>query len=227
MEQAISKSKPILQEAVTLDREEKNMEAVEKYTEGVSLLLEAIYYAEEDAKGKLREIACKYISRAEGLKGRARLKVDHLEQRKIKDGSTGHGYDKVFASCLDNKVTTVTVEDAYIIAHHQIQNFVRFCELCVSKLENLKKISLITQKDVLNVDAFSELSRSLERFGIKLEVTFKSTLHDREIRFDNGWIVKIGRGLDYFKNPGRYGLGMSDLNFRSCHETTVDIFRMV
>jgi len=41
----------------------------------------------------------------------------------------------------------------------------------------------------------------------------------------NGWVIKIGRGLDYFKAPeGKFVLGSCDLELRPCLETTVDIF---
>lgn len=41
----------------------------------------------------------------------------------------------------------------------------------------------------------------------------------------NGWIIKIGRGLDYFKPPnGKFVLGACDLELRPCSETTIDIF---
>lgn len=38
-------------------------------------------------------------------------------------------------------------------------------------------------------------------------------------------MIKIGRGLDYFKAPeGKFVLGSCDLELRRCMETTVDIF---
>ena len=45
-------------------------------------------------------------------------------------------------------------------------------------------------------------------------------------RFNNGWVVKIGRGLDYIKNtPHKFvGLGVHDFDYRHCLQTTVDIF---
>jgi hypothetical protein len=57
-----------------------------------------------------------------------------------------------------------------------------------------------------------------------VEVVYSEVLHDREIRLDNGWIIKIGRGLDYFKPVDRHCLGWSDYYFRPCKATTVDIF---
>lgn len=49
--------------------------------------------------------------------------------------------------------------------------------------ENLKEQKL----------AFNELSESLRQYGVTLTVVYNSLLHDREIIFDNGWIIKIGR----------------------------------
>ena len=43
------------------------------------------------------------------------------------------------------------------------------------------------------------------------------------LRLDNGWIVKIGRGLDiYKKQEGDFD--PNDLDARRCKKTTVDIF---
>lgn len=59
----------------------------------------------------------------------------------------------------------------------------------------------------------------------RLEIGFSQTLYDREIRFSNGWVIKIGRGLDYFKPPpGKFCIGFCDFDLRECHETVVDIY---
>ncbi|CAF5105244.1 unnamed protein product, partial [Rotaria magnacalcarata] len=42
---------------------------------------------------------------------------------------------------------------------------------------------------------------------------------------NNGWIVKIGRGLDFYKPPeSKLSIGYYDLDLRPCHQTTIDIF---
>lgn len=70
-----------------------------------------------------------------------------------------------------------------------------------------------------------EIKESLRSHNVVLEINYSSSIHDREIRFNNGWVIKIGRGLDYFKKPqGHFSLGYCDLDLRPCHETTVDIF---
>jgi len=37
-------------------------------------------------------------------------------------------------------------------------------------------------------------------------------------------MIKIGRGLDYFKKAERFSIGYYDFDLRPCKETTVDIF---
>ena len=97
----------------------------------------------------------------------------------------------------------MSVEDPYIRAHHQIVNFLRFCELCVKKCENLKHIKLITTSDnsADQESKLSELKKSLRERSVELSWEMSPTLHDREVRLDTGWIVKIGRGLDIYKPP--------------------------
>ncbi len=61
---------------------------------------------------------------------------------------------------------------------------------------------------------------------VALEVAVNEYMHDREIRIDNGWIVKIGRGLDFFQKPDSwFSVGANDLSLRRCLETKVDIYR--
>ena len=61
---------------------------------------------------------------------------------------------------------------------------------------------------------------------VELKVLINENLHDREIRFDNGWVIKIGRGLDFFQKPDLwFGIGANDLTLRRCLETKVDVFK--
>jgi ATP-dependent Lon protease len=72
----------------------------------------------------------------------------------------------------------------------------------------------------------ADLQQSLLEQDIVLELEFSATLHDREIRIDNGWVIKIGRGLDFYQKPTSwFEVGANDLSLRKCLETKVDIFR--
>ena len=113
----------------------------------------------------------------------------------------------------------------------QIKNFIRFCETAV-KRGPVEKIKLVTgyddEEQRLEVeDALASLRDSLIERGVELEVRFSDTIHDREIRTDHGWVIKIGRGLDFYQKPESWhALGVYDLDLRPCRETKVDIFRV-
>ena len=71
-----------------------------------------------------------------------------------------------------------------------------------------------------------ELKQSLLELDVELEIELNPNMHDREIRIDNGWTIKIGRGLDFYQKPGTwFEIGAHDLTLRKCLETKVDIFR--
>ena len=99
------------------------------------------------------------------------------------------------------------------------------------KVGSIKKIDLVTGYDdntqLAEIhEKLSDLKQSLLEIDIMLEVTLNSNLHDREIRIDNGWVVKIGRGLDFYQRPSNwFEIGTNDLSLRKCLETKVDIFK--
>lgn len=156
---------------------------------------------------------------------------DLLEERHftIMYGDTGHTYESIVGPYLAN-ARSLVVEDPYIRMTHQMQNFVRFCE-AVLKHSNVKSIQLVTNSgDSDNWTEMSErldeLKQSLLERDVELSVEVNPKLHDREIRIDNGWTVKIGRGLDIYQKPdGWFSVGANDLSLRPCLETKVDIFR--
>ena len=144
-------------------------------------------------------------------------------------GDVGHSYESIIGPYLRG-AKTVVIEDPYIRLQHQIQNFVRFCE-CVLKAGTVKKINLITGYDdnmqLADIaEKLDELKQSLLEMDVELEVKLNPNMHDREIRLDNGWVIKIGRGLDFYQKPGGwFEVGANDLSLRKCLETKVDIFQ--
>jgi ATP-dependent Lon protease len=145
-------------------------------------------------------------------------------------GDTGYSYESILGPYLQG-AKSVVIEDPYIRLQHQIQNFVRFCET-VLKAGTVKKINLITGYDdktqVADIaEKVDELKQSLLELDVELEVKLNPNIHDREIRLDNGWVIKIGRGLDFYQKPGGwFEVGANDLSLRKCLETKVDIFRV-
>ncbi|WP_435549669.1 BREX system Lon protease-like protein BrxL [Desulfobacterium sp. N47] len=141
----------------------------------------------------------------------------------------GFSYETIIGPYLKG-AKEITIEDPYIRAPHQIQNFIRFCETIVKHV-TIRKINLITSyDDKTNIsemrDSLEELKQSLLEIDIILDIKLDSNLHDREICIDNGWIVKIGRGLDFFQKPTSwFEIGVNDLSLRKCLETKIDIYK--
>ncbi|HSH83474.1 MAG TPA: BREX system Lon protease-like protein BrxL [Herpetosiphonaceae bacterium] len=144
-------------------------------------------------------------------------------------GDTGQSYESIIGPYLEG-ARSVVIEEPYIRAQHQMQNFVRFCETLVVN-SVIKQIRLVTNPgdDMTRAeveDKLGELKQSLLEIDIVLEIEFNPNLHDREIRLDNGWVIKIGRGLDFYQRPESwFHIGANDLSLRRCLETKVDIFR--
>lgn len=161
-----------------------------------------------------------------GAPAAAELKEQHFN---ILYGDTGYSYESILGPYLRGAQALV-IEDPYIRLQHQLQNFVRFCET-VLKAGTVKKISLVTGYDDKTQlaeigEKLEELKQSLLELDVELEVKLNPNIHDREIRLDNGWVIKIGRGLDFYQKPnGWFEVGANDLSLRKCLETKVDIFR--
>ena len=143
-------------------------------------------------------------------------------------GDTGHSYESIIGPYLIG-AKSVIIEDPYIRLQHQIQNFVRFCET-VLQSGTVKKIELVTGYDDKTQlaeihEKLDDLKQSLLEMDVVLDVKFNPNMHDREIRLDNGWVIKIGRGLDIYQRPGSwFEVGSNDLRLRKCLETKVDIY---
>lgn len=145
-------------------------------------------------------------------------------------GDTGHSYESIIGPYLSG-AKSVVIEDPYIRLQHQIQNFVRFCET-VLRSGTVKKIDLVTGYDDKTQlseihEKLDDLKQSLLEVDVVLDVKLNSNMHDREIRLDNGWVIKIGRGLDFYQRPSSwFEVGASDLSLRKCLETKVDIYKV-
>ncbi|XP_029386664.1 MIT domain-containing protein 1 isoform X3 [Echeneis naucrates] len=194
----------VLKRAVELDQAGRFQESLVCYQEGIQLLLDALKAVKEESKkGHYRDKIKGYMDRAEQIKvhvNQMKEEGKYHEQIRISEDATGYSYEALFKAYISSVLTEVWVEDPYIRHTHQADS---------------------SQQS----SALAELKESLSDQGVTLDLQYSSTIHDREIRFDNGWIIKIGRGLDYFKRPkGRFSVGYCDYDLRHCQETTVDIF---
>ncbi|TKR82295.1 hypothetical protein L596_016038 [Steinernema carpocapsae] len=190
------------------------LKAAVKYYEVAILLQEASKALANEDSQKVSTCVAKNISLME------RFTKVVFKTTKIVNNSTGQSFEKVFGCCFNDRLTSVIVEDPYIISHNQVQLFMKLCELLASRASSLKIITLVTRPEA-QIQKFDGLKASLLKKEITLIISKKDTIHDREIVFDNGWIVKIGRGLDIFKKPF-----MENQAERLCKETTVEVIKL-
>lgn len=229
----------LLVKAVELDEKGRWTESLNYYQEGVTALLKYVQDLcnKEDQK-KIRDKIETYIGRAEKLKEKLELKKklgDYHEQIVIENNAKGYSYDRIFSRFLDENVETIDISDAYIHNVCQCYNFLQFCELAIKSCVNLKTINLVTtfadrpqsgtkSDRERQQGSLKQIETSLRQHRVTLNVNYSNVLHDREIVLSNGWIIKIGRGLDYFKHVPEFSIGFTDLSLRTCKETKVDIF---
>ncbi|GAB0099851.1 MIT domain-containing protein [Sergentomyia squamirostris] len=220
----------LLMKAVDFDKSGRRMEAIKLYEEGANLLARTAQDQTDPAKKRHYEAKIKeYRSRAQFLKDQLK-KLSSLGEVKDKihivENSKGHSYRSVFGKYLNVAVNEILLEESYLEKYHQLTNLVMFCELAVSNCSNLKFISVRTAKSSApeQMEAFRQLQESLKEKGISFSVEFVDHIHDRQIILSNGYIVKIGRGLDYFKKvENKFSLGINDYDFRECKECNVDV----
>jgi len=149
---------------------------------------------------------------------------------RIHYGATGYSYETIFGEYVAG-AEEIVVEDPYIRHHHQVVNFVRFCEMAV-RFGPPKKMILVTkfdtpEEEVEAMTKLATLAESLKIYGVTLQIKKNPAMHDREVRFSNGWKVKIGRGFDIYQKPEDWlAIGANDLDLRPCLETNVDVIRI-
>jgi ATP-dependent Lon protease len=154
------------------------------------------------------------------------LREQHYE---IQDGATGYTYERIFRPYLDT-AEEIRMEDPHIRKPYQIDNLVRFCALAV-RIGRVKKIALVTGEDFgEDLDEINSRLESLRRDlggrDIALEWRRDEKLHDREMHLDNGWVIKIGRGLDIYQKPESWvSVAAADFSLRPCRQTKVDVFK--
>jgi ATP-dependent Lon protease len=140
-------------------------------------------------------------------------------------GDRGGSYRTLFFDHLQRS-KIIHIEDPYIRSHYQVVNFLRFCELCV-ELGTVEKVTLVTsyESELEKQEVLAKLTtieNSISEHGIELKLEFSNTLHDRTIRSDNGWTIKLGRGLDIYQSPEDWlEIGANDLDLRRLRETSI------
>jgi len=143
----------------------------------------------------------------------------------IKEGEMGYSYASLFGPYL-NGAKEIVLVDPYIRLAFQIDNFIAFANI-IEPGEDEISLHLVTsaddeyqERDIR--EKLSHLADELSRQGIKFSFEFSRTIHARSIKLDNGWEIKLDRGLDIFQKPEvRHSLATADQTKRKCRETEI------
>ena len=141
--------------------------------------------------------------------------------REFQENQRGVSYEKLFFPYLRG-ASEVTVVDPYIRLPHQGRNLVDLLALLAASKDPADEIvvRLVTtpvqgeheQQHLLMLKTIQDSAASA---GIRFNVVWDDTIHDRSIRTDHGWKIILGRGLDIFqKSHGQFDLGARRQEFR-------------
>lgn len=154
-----------------------------------------------------------------GVPASESLLEGHLE---FQENQRGISYDTLLLPYLQGS-SEISIIDPYIRLPHQGRNLVDLLALLAVKKEPAEEISvtLVTKEDTSDPEhrqllMLDYIQGSAAAFGIKFNVAWDETIHDRSIRADNGWKILLGRGLDIFQkgSNSHYDLSFHKQEFR-------------
>ncbi|MBN7498404.1 BREX system Lon protease-like protein BrxL [Mycobacteroides abscessus] len=142
--------------------------------------------------------------------------------REFQENQRGVSYENLLLPYLRG-AAELNIVDPYIRAPHQGRNLVDLLAVLASAKDPADEISvtLVTKEDkpeyqqqqLLMLKAIQDGAASV---GIKFNVQWDESIHDRSIRADNGWKILLGRGLDIFQkgSGSQFDIGSRRQEFR-------------
>lgn len=150
-----------------------------------------------------------------------------VNRLRVREGTTGWPFEKVFAPHLLKGTTKIRLVDPYLANPHQIRNLNEFL-LHVAESAHPREIEVVT--GFAPIERVEHQERSLENaakdlfknYGVVLTLRRETKLHDRFVMADHGVLFKLGRGLDIYKPA--VGLAEHRSSNRRARETEIDVF---
>ena len=142
--------------------------------------------------------------------------------REFQENQRGVSYESLLLPYLRG-ATDITIVDPYIRAPHQGRNLVDLLAVLASSKDPAEEIAvmLVTKEDkpeyqqqqLLMLKAIQDGAASV---GVKFNVQWDESIHDRSIRTDTGWKILLGRGLDIFQkgSGSQFDIGSRRQEFR-------------
>jgi len=142
--------------------------------------------------------------------------------REFQENQRGVSYETLLLPYLRG-ATDITIVDPYIRLPHQGRNLVDLLGLLASAKDLAEEISvtLVTKEDTgqfqqQHLLMLKDIQDGAASVGIKFNVQWDETIHDRSIRADNGWKILLGRGLDIVQkgSGSQFDIGARRQEFR-------------
>lgn len=142
--------------------------------------------------------------------------------REFQENQRGVSYENLLLPYLRG-AAEITIVDPYIRAPHQGRNLVDLLAMLATAKDLADEISvtLVTKEDkpeyqqqqLLMLKAIQDGAASV---GIKFNVQWDESIHDRSIRTDTSWKILLGRGLDIFQkgSGSQFDIGSRRQEFR-------------
>ena len=142
--------------------------------------------------------------------------------RDFQENQRGVSYESLLLPYLRG-ATDIRIVDPYIRLPHQGRNLVDLLALVASAKDPADEIAvkLLTKEDKGDFQQqhllmLKDIQDGAASVGIKFNVEWDETIHDRSITTDNGWKILLGRGLDIFQkgSGSQFDMGARRQEFR-------------
>jgi ATP-dependent Lon protease len=142
--------------------------------------------------------------------------------REFQENQRGVSYENLLLPYL-RQATDIRIVDPYIRLPHQGRNLVDLLALVASAKDPADEIAvkLVTKEDKSEFQQqhllmLKDIQDGAASVGIKFNVEWDETIHDRSIKSDTGWKILLGRGLDIFQkgSGSQYDIGARRQEFR-------------
>jgi ATP-dependent Lon protease len=142
--------------------------------------------------------------------------------RDFQENQRGVSYQSLLLPYLRG-ATDIRIVDPYIRLPHQGRNLVDLLALVASVKDPADEIAvkLVTKEDKGDFQQqhllmLKDIQDGAASVGIKFNVEWDETIHDRSITANNGWKILLGRGLDIFQkgSGSQFDMGARRQEFR-------------
>ena len=150
-----------------------------------------------------------------------------IKRHTLVNGEKGWPLTRIFAREYLAGASELWLIDPYLALRHQRRNLTEFV-IAVIAASKPKTLHIITREvidgssdadkayyDILERNAFEEA-------GLRIVCSLDSGIHDRFLVLNNGFVFKLGRGLDIYKPVA--GLASRDSGLRQVRSCEIDIF---